>query len=164
MDESIASLMLSGELCEQCSAPIGEPVGYPRLCEDCASGDHIDDMAADKRRRADNREHGFNALADSGYVFEVKNGAAHLIVETEAGKIDFWPGTRKWIVRATRQNGYGVEALKAAFKPAGQAATRPIYPVAAEVTDHYSIVWKPHMSEFTIAAYEAAGYTITGKP
>jgi hypothetical protein len=97
-------------------------------------------------------------------VFEVKNGAAHLIVETEAGKIDFWPGTRKWIVRATRQNGYGVEALKAAFKPAGQAATRPIYPVAAEVTDHYSIVWKPHMSEFTIAAYEAAGYTITGKP
>lgn len=31
----IAEMMLDGTLCEQCGTFIGEPVGYPRLCEDC---------------------------------------------------------------------------------------------------------------------------------
>ena len=31
----IAEMILDGTLCEQCGCFIGEPVGYPRLCEDC---------------------------------------------------------------------------------------------------------------------------------
>ena len=31
----VADMMLDGTLCEQCGCFIGEPVGYPRLCEDC---------------------------------------------------------------------------------------------------------------------------------
>ncbi len=31
----IADMMLDGTLCEHCGCFIGEPCGYPRLCEDC---------------------------------------------------------------------------------------------------------------------------------
>lgn len=31
----IAELMLLGVLCEYCGCYVGEPVGYPRYCEDC---------------------------------------------------------------------------------------------------------------------------------
>lgn len=127
--------------------------------------DYFRDMQElEKERRAENRKRGFEELANAGYVFEVKNGAAHLIVESDQGKVDFWPGTEKWIIRQGGRMGRGVDALMDACKPAGEADARPIYPVAAEVTDHYAIVWKPHMSAFTITAYEKAGYTITGKP
>ena len=36
-----AEMMLDGTLCEQCGTFIGEPVGYPRLCEDCDT-EHYD--------------------------------------------------------------------------------------------------------------------------
>ncbi|MBU2701104.1 putative OB-fold protein [Sporomusaceae bacterium BoRhaA] len=32
-------MMLDGTLCERCGTLIGEPVGYPRYCEDCQSED-----------------------------------------------------------------------------------------------------------------------------
>jgi hypothetical protein len=161
----ISSAIIEGEACQDCGTYFGEAVGYPRSCAECeGSAGESFDAEADKQRRARNREHGFDALASAGYHFEVKNGAAHLIVETDQGKVDFWPGTKKWIVRKGGRMGRGVEALMEACKAVGEPVERPIYPVAAEVTDHYLIVWKPHMSEFTIAAYEAAGYTITGKP
>lgn len=31
----IAELMLEGVLCENCGSFVGDPVGYPRKCEDC---------------------------------------------------------------------------------------------------------------------------------
>lgn len=160
---SVAQQIIDGEVCQSCGVYFDEPAGYPCDCAACSGGSEFD-KEADKARRAANRERGFNALADAGYAFEVKNGAAHLIVDTDQGKVDFWPGTEKWIARATRQKGFGAAALMQAFKPGSAPAARPILPVATEVTDHYAIVWKAHMSAFTIAAYEKAGYTITGKP
>ena len=38
----VAEMMLDGTLCEQCGTFIGEPVGYPRLCSDCANDDEYD--------------------------------------------------------------------------------------------------------------------------
>lgn len=38
----VAEMMLDGTLCEQCGTFIGEPVGYPRLCEDCVTDDDYD--------------------------------------------------------------------------------------------------------------------------
>lgn len=38
----VAEMMLDGTLCEQCGTFIGEPVGYPRLCEDCQCDDDYD--------------------------------------------------------------------------------------------------------------------------
>jgi len=35
----IAEMHLDGTLCEQCGCFIGDPVGYPRLCEDCQEED-----------------------------------------------------------------------------------------------------------------------------
>lgn len=31
----ISEMHLDGTLCERCGEYLGEPVGYPRLCEDC---------------------------------------------------------------------------------------------------------------------------------
>lgn len=31
----IAERMVSGELCQECGVYLGEPVGYPRTCEEC---------------------------------------------------------------------------------------------------------------------------------
>ena len=39
----VAEMTLDGTLCEQCGTFIGPPVGYPRLCEDCATGDYYFD-------------------------------------------------------------------------------------------------------------------------
>jgi len=32
----IAGMHLDGTLCEHCGTFIGDPVGYPRLCDDCS--------------------------------------------------------------------------------------------------------------------------------
>lgn len=63
-----------------------------------------------QEKRADNRAASKAILEAAGIPLEVKNNGAHLIV----GKpplIDFWPGTGKWIVRATQRPGRGVYPL-----------------------------------------------------
>jgi hypothetical protein len=58
-----------------------------------------------QEKRARNREFSKGLLTQCGIPFESKNGGAHLIV-TRSGVpwADFWPGTGKWIERATRDN------------------------------------------------------------
>ena len=77
-------------------------------------GDVGDDYRALKekgqRRRASNRETSPEVLKENGVKFESKNLGAHLIVEAKTGKIDFWPGTGKWIARNGRR-GAGVFPL-----------------------------------------------------
>jgi hypothetical protein len=87
------------------------------------------------QQRGENRARGFNALADAGYVFVVKNGAAHLIVDSDRGTIDFWPGTEKWSARATGERGRGIATLMSSCKPVGTPTSRPVMPIATEVAD-----------------------------
>ncbi len=68
-------------------------------------------MRADKQERhAANRTERAEILRKAGVRFETRNGGAHLIVEGQGGKIDFWPGTGKWIDR-NRKNGRGINSL-----------------------------------------------------
>lgn len=60
--------------------------------------------------RSLNRRQSPVLLEENSIVFEVKNNGAHLIVESTEGKIDFWPGTGKWITR-NGLRGFGVMNL-----------------------------------------------------
>ena len=67
-------------------------------------GDTGDDYKAMKehsaRKRKNNREQSAAMLAEAGIEYASKNNGAHLIVESNLGKIDFWPGTGKWMCRS----------------------------------------------------------------
>jgi len=63
-----------------------------------------------KKRRARNRKQSPKLLEGAGIPFESKNGGAHLIVEGRECRIDFWPGTGRWISRNGKR-GFGVKAL-----------------------------------------------------
>ena len=65
-------------------------------------------QSASKKKRAGNRERGAASLSAAGIPFESRNLGAHLIIR---GEIDYWPGTGKWYVRATRQPGRGIRSL-----------------------------------------------------
>ena len=67
-------------------------------------------QAASQVKRAANRKSSTQILADAEIDFESKNGGAHLIVQTDSGYVDFWPGTGLWQVRGG-QKGRGVNAL-----------------------------------------------------
>ena len=60
-----------------------------------------------QEKRANNREFSAKLLRDNSINFESKNNGAHLIIDN---KVDFWPGTGKWIVRNGRK-GRGVKNL-----------------------------------------------------
>lgn len=58
-------------------------------------------MTADsKLRRSNNRDNALPILDERKIPYESKNGGAHLIVQGKNGKIDFWPGTGKFIARS----------------------------------------------------------------
>lgn len=75
-------------------------------------GDMGDDFNAWKRakmeKRAKNRDASPQRLTEAGVKFDSRNLGAHLIVQSQAGTIDFWPGTGNWIIRSTQQKGRGV--------------------------------------------------------
>jgi hypothetical protein len=61
---------------------------------------HVIDMRDEgKARRANNRHRSTEMLATLGVQFEIKNDGAHLIVTHDDKKVDFWPGTGKFIPR-----------------------------------------------------------------
>jgi hypothetical protein len=145
-----AESMIDGSSCEQCGEYLGDAVGYARSCAACG-GDG--DSESSKARRAANRENSNCLLRDRGYQFEEKNGAAHLIVQTERGVVDFWPGTGKFAFRKGGYEGRGVFNLMQHAAPARAVIDVPL-----------EIKWMPHMSRFTIEKYLAAGFVITGMP
>ncbi|NOR64932.1 MAG: hypothetical protein GQ468_02835 [Candidatus Scalindua sp.] len=68
---------------------------------------------ASKERREDNRDQSTKLLTEHEIAFEVKNYGAHLIVQSDKGIIDFWPGTGKWKARKANKYRRGVfELLK----------------------------------------------------
>jgi hypothetical protein len=119
----------------------------------------------DKERRAENRSTGYKALVDAGFGFEAKNGGTHFIVQTDRGRVDYWPGTEKWLLVGA---GYsrGLDAFLSHFKPVGEPGERAVPPIpaaqSADVDD--GIKYAPHMSEFTLGVYARAGYTVEGAP
>jgi hypothetical protein len=67
---------------------------------------------ASRAKRAANRDKSAQMLTDAGIKFAAKNGGAHMIVSaSDGGLIDFWPGTGKWVVRATKLEQRGVMGL-----------------------------------------------------
>lgn len=44
-------------------------------------------------------------------MYEVKNQGVHLIVEGNAGYIDYWPSTGKWQERDSLTTGFGARTL-----------------------------------------------------
>ena len=74
-----------------------------------------DDFAALRKmsqdKRALNREQSPKILERAGLLFMAHNNGAHLVVEGENEIADFWPGTGKWIIRVTQQDGRGVRNL-----------------------------------------------------
>jgi hypothetical protein len=93
-------------------------------------------------------------LRERGYQFEEKNGAAHLIVRTELGVVDFWPGTGKFVFRQGGYQGRGVFNLMGRAAPASDTAPN----------SSIEIIWAPHMTSFAIRTYVAAGFTVIGAP
>ena len=133
-------------------------------------GDAIDtfrDMKKiDRERRAENRSRGYNALVAVGFGFEVKNGGTHLIVQTDKGRVDYWPGTEKWMAKGERPRR-GLDLFLTEFRPVGEPGERtaPPMPVAqAPAADEKIIQFAPHMSAFTLGVYQNAGYTVQGAP
>jgi hypothetical protein len=49
--------------------------------------------------------------------FETHNDGAHLVVHTDLGLIDFWPGTGKFIPRDGRPQGVGLADLMTLINP-----------------------------------------------
>lgn len=78
-------------------------------------GDMADDFNAMRQesqdRRARNRQSSTQILEHYRVRFSIRNGGAHLIVEHNDSKVDFWPGTGKWIPRDYDINGRGVFSL-----------------------------------------------------
>lgn len=50
-------------------------------------------------------------LESHNIVFSQHNFGTHLVVQGKRAKIDFWPGTTRWIARATNETGFGIESL-----------------------------------------------------
>ncbi len=65
---------------------------------------------AGQERRASNRTSSAELLKEKEIHFTSNNGGAHLIVEGNAGFIDFWPGTGRWNDRLGTM-GFGVMNL-----------------------------------------------------
>ena len=88
-------------------------------------GDDFNAMRkAGQEKRARNRESSARLLEARGIRFESKNHGAHLVVE---GRIDFWPGTGKWIERGSNKKGRGVKGVIArASADQGRAETTRI--------------------------------------
>ena len=61
-----------------------------------------------KQKRANNRQSSKAMLDAHNIRYVTKNIDAHLIVED---RIDFWPGTGKWIVRGEKKHRRGVKKL-----------------------------------------------------
>ena len=64
-----------------------------------------------KDRRTSHRNTSPQCLRDAGISFERINGGVQLIVESDHGLIDFWPGTGRWRVRAYATTKFGVKNL-----------------------------------------------------
>ncbi|KVD35460.1 hypothetical protein WI84_16470 [Burkholderia ubonensis] len=154
----IAESMLDGSCCEVCGAWLGEPVGYAVTCDECSPSDSL--LSEGQVRRARNREQSNLLLRENGYDFDVRNGAAHLIVRTARGVIDFWPGTGKWIPRflvdGEQHVDRGVKNLIAFAAPARAAVGGSAAPI--------EIHWMPHMAAYAVRAYQQAGFVVNGLP
>ena len=63
-----------------------------------------------QRKRANNRQASPELLTKANIEYETKNLGAHLIVDAGDHKVDFWPGTGRWIDRKGKR-GFGVRKL-----------------------------------------------------
>lgn len=66
-----------------------------------------------KEKTAHNRVNSAEILKRRGILFETRNNGVHLMIETAAGRINFWPGTGKYTGAA---NGRGVFNLFEAIR------------------------------------------------
>lgn len=68
--------------------------------------------AESKERRTRNRENSAQMLQAAGIEFRSANRGAHLMIKRpDGGRIDFWPGTGKWIDNVSHSKKRGVRPL-----------------------------------------------------
>lgn len=67
--------------------------------------------AESKIKRASNRESSAQMLDELGIGYVSHNGGAHLVVEAKNYKIDFWPGTGKYVGRGGTCKGRGIKNM-----------------------------------------------------
>ena len=91
--------------------------------------------AASAVKRAENRENSTALLEACKVDFQAKNDGAHLIINHGGVMLDFWPGTGKWVNRATKKDGRGVFPLLRHIK---------VDPHAIQTADepHYVVTWE----------------------
>ncbi|MBC7602757.1 MAG: hypothetical protein H7255_08880 [Ramlibacter sp.] len=58
--------------------------------------------ARSQEKRVSNRQSSAEMLASRGVKFTTHNAGAHLIVDAGSHKVNFWPGTGKWITQGWR--------------------------------------------------------------
>lgn len=123
----IADMMLEGSLCQYCGEYLGNGEGYATLCGSCssnlpASSSSLSTKEQSRTKRASNTQYSTQLLIDSGVSFQSKNNGAHLIVQGEFSRIDFWPATGKF-VELGGDHGRGVRNLLKLCKIKQQSET-----------------------------------------
>lgn len=64
-----------------------------------------------QEKRQSNLQFSTELLKASGFEFESKNNGVHLIIDTDDGKIDFWPSTGLFQTRWDGRQRRGVKNL-----------------------------------------------------
>lgn len=77
-------------------------------------------------RKAAQRRQAEATLRKRGIDFESKNDGCHLIVQSEVGRIDFWPGTGLFEIKETMERDRGLQnLLKIPLKPRVGVQSKP---------------------------------------
>ena len=67
---------------------------------------------ARQAKRGENRERSTRILSSRGVLFDSRNGGAHLIIQAPGLRVDFWPGTGKYMSSLpSKTEGRGVFRL-----------------------------------------------------
>jgi hypothetical protein len=82
-----------------------------------------------KKKRSHNRQQSRKLLDQWNIEYTVHNMGAHFIVEVPGTdgeqKVDFWPGTGKWIPRGSNKHGRGVKKLLTYLADASENENEP---------------------------------------
>lgn len=82
---------------------------------------------ASRLRRGESRISGAGMLRKHGVDFKSSNGGAHLIVNHNGRRFDYWPGTGKWLDWANKTYHRGQDELLAAVL-GGRSGSRTLAP------------------------------------
>lgn len=84
-----------------------------------------DHKAASQAKRAKNRDSSAEILRKAGVRFTSANNGAHIIIEDETFRVNFWPGTGLFnVIRPQSRTGRGVFKLISTLTQLGYTHTQ----------------------------------------